>query len=95
MPVNSKTCTVSGGGLVQKGYKASSGETGFVKQFLKEDKDICERVQKGMESEFGSPGQLVEMEKIVVDFHQYIANRIFNTKSEEYYIEAEELKRFF
>lgn len=43
--------------------------------FLLEDKAICERVQRGFVGDF-APGQLVAMERVVVDFGHYLNWRI-------------------
>ncbi len=52
----------------------------FANAFLEEDKIICERVQKGMHSQQGYGGKLVSMEKILVDFRQFLASRLFDTQ---------------
>ncbi len=41
-----------------------------------EDREICERLQRGMKSRASGPGQLVELERILVDFHHYLAARL-------------------
>ena len=43
---------------------------------LEEDRAMCERVQRGMHARAGAPGQLVELEQILVDFHTYLADRL-------------------
>ena len=48
----------------------------FTQQFFAEDQDICERVQKGMRARLSSGGKLVDMERVVVDFHQFLASRL-------------------
>ena len=48
----------------------------FTKAFFLEDKLMCERVQQGMNSKRGSGGKLVDMERVVVDFHQFLATRL-------------------
>ena len=50
----------------------------FTKAFFAEDKHICERGQRGMASRHSSGGQLVELERVVVDFHHYLAWRLFD-----------------
>lgn len=51
----------------------------FTEAFFAEDKDMCERVQRGMYSNRAKGGQLVDMERIVVDFHRYLASRLYGT----------------
>ena len=57
----------------------------FTAAFFAEDKWICERVQKSMHSELGSGGKLVEMERVVVDFHQFLAARLFGCENSPFY----------
>ena len=46
-----------------------------VKDFLPEDKAICERVQRGASGDF-TPGPLVPMERVVADFGHYLNWRL-------------------
>ncbi|MCG8590688.1 MAG: aromatic ring-hydroxylating dioxygenase subunit alpha [Proteobacteria bacterium] len=46
--------------------------------FLEEDRLMCERGQQGMQSRHSRGGQLVELERIVGDFHQYLGARLFD-----------------
>ena len=48
----------------------------FTRSFFEEDKAICERVQRGMRSRHAKGGKLVDMERVVVDFHNYLATRL-------------------
>ena len=48
----------------------------FTKTFFQEDQDICERVQRGMNSKLSRGGKLVDMERVVVDFHQFLGTRL-------------------
>jgi len=82
------TCTPDGpgrsrvrGGNIGFTNAPPGGSTGkFVADFFDEDKRICERAQKGMSSSYArQSGQLVELERVVVDFHQYLASRLFGT----------------
>ena len=43
---------------------------------IAEDRAMCERVQRGMHSRLGAPGRLVELERILHDFHRYLADRL-------------------
>jgi phenylpropionate dioxygenase-like ring-hydroxylating dioxygenase large terminal subunit len=45
--------------------------------FMQEDRTICERIQSGMQAEHSSGGQLVPIERVVGDFHRYLAARLF------------------
>lgn len=79
-PDGPENCFVQGGGMSEH----ASGENGkgsdaFTAAFLQEDKDICELVQSGMGSRHHQGGNLLEVERIVVDFHQYLAKHLFNS----------------
>jgi len=50
----------------------------FTKAFFLEDQLICERVQKGMASPSMKGGKLVDMERVIVDFHQFLGTRLGN-----------------
>ncbi|MCY4094083.1 MAG: aromatic ring-hydroxylating dioxygenase subunit alpha [Gammaproteobacteria bacterium] len=45
-------------------------EATSIPDFLPEDKEICERVQRGMKGDF-KPGQLLSVERVVRDFNHY------------------------
>ncbi len=55
--------------------KAAMAAESLVPDFLPEDKAICERGQLGAAGDF-TPGTLVEMEQVVVDFHDYLRRRL-------------------
>ena len=57
-------------------------EQKFVDDFFVEDQWICERVQQGMNSRRGAGGTLV---LAVVNFHNYLASRIFGLAPTEIY----------
>ena len=57
----------------------------FTQEFLAEDRWICERGQRGMGSRHSRGGQLVELERIVGDFHQYLGMRLFGQAPEPVY----------
>ena len=65
----------------QKGLARWAGSTAAriadaaVPDFLPEDKAICERGQRAAAGDF-EPGVLVPMEQVVVDFHEYLADRL-------------------
>ena len=48
----------------------------FVAAFLAEDRAICERVQGAMRARRGRGGKLVDMDRVVVDFHHFLAARL-------------------
>ncbi len=78
-PDGPEHCIVHGGGMSEHGpAKDGKGTEAFVTAFLQEDKDICELVQSGMGSRHHQGGSLLEIERIVVDFHQYLAKHLFN-----------------
>ena len=43
--------------------------------FLKEDKAICERAQRGFSGDF-TPGKLLPVERVVADFGHYLNWRL-------------------
>ena len=57
----------------------------FTKTFFQEDQDICERVQRGMNSKLSRGGKLVDMERVVVDFHQFLASRLGDSQPSAYF----------
>ena len=74
--------------------QGSGRDAEFVKAFYAEDKWICERVQKSMTSQLSRGGKLVELERIVTDFHQYLAKRLCNTDCGEFYKDQEKSQLF-
>lgn len=76
MPVNATESLIRSGGISTslEGYADKTVQS-FTQAFFDEDKFICERVQKGMSSRQGKGGKLVSMERIVADFHQFLASR--------------------
>ncbi len=85
MPSDSEHCTIRAGAIAPKSADDNNQEQEFTAAFFAEDKWICERVQKGMHSTRGHGGKLVEMERVVADFHQFLATRLFDTESNEFY----------
>ena len=49
---------------------------GYATAFLEEDRWICERAQAGMASRHSRGGRLVPLERVVADFHNYLAWRL-------------------
>ncbi|MEM7100534.1 MAG: aromatic ring-hydroxylating dioxygenase subunit alpha [Pseudomonadota bacterium] len=75
-----------------KYLKESRSGTSFTKAFFAEDQYICERVQKGMRASHGQGGPLVDMERVVVNFHQYLSSRLFNSQPSEFYEDPQGLE---
>lgn len=95
LPVDGEHCQVIPGGLSEhKITDFGSEEFQFTNAFLTEDKVICERVQRGMHARKSQGGKLVSMEKILVDFHQYLASRLFGTQPDAFE-ESEQAKLFY
>ena len=61
---------------------------GYTGAFLEEDRAICERVQTGMAARLSTGGRLVPLERVVVDFHHYLAWRLTGENPPERYVEA-------
>ncbi len=81
LPDGTEQCSVQAGGIFERGLsKKDDAQMQFANAFLEEDKIICERVQKGMHSQQGYGGKLVSMEKILVDFRQFLASWLFDTQ---------------
>ena len=76
LPKNERECIVRGAGRREPGYSPGPDETAFVQAFLKEDKEICERIQLGMNARHSRGGRLTSMERVIVDFHHYLASRL-------------------
>lgn len=64
--------------LLERASKAV--EENFVTAFLAEDRAICERGQRGMAARRSQGGQLVELERVVADFHHHLAWRLFGAE---------------
>ena len=79
-PVGVTTTVVRSGGITSDLHSFEDSDSrAFTEAFFAEDKAICERVQRSMGSTLTRGGQLVDMERIVVDFHRFLANRLFDT----------------
>ena len=61
--------------------------SGYTAAFLEEDRAICERVQTGMAARASAGGRLVPLERVVVDFHHYLAWHLIG-ESPERHVEA-------
>ena len=76
---------IAGEGLVPAAYlrearRQDDAYDDFTAAFLAEDKFICERGQQGIQARHSQGGQLVELERVVGDFHQYLATRLFGRR---------------
>ncbi len=60
---------------------------GYATAFLEEDRWICERAQAGMASEHSRGGRLVPLERVVADFHNYLAWRLTGEQPPPRYVE--------
>ncbi len=80
-PTGPEACLVTGESLVPAA-QASGGDgeaaafAAFFATFLAEDQHICERGQRGIQARHSEGGQLVELERVVGDFHQYLGARL-------------------
>ena len=73
-----QTVIRSGAIGTKKGMRSDQATEQFTKAFFEEDRRICERVQRGMDAVKGRGGKLVDMERVVTDFHQFLATRLFD-----------------
>jgi len=87
-PTGPEECSVVGEALAPGIYASATSRdqsdaiAEFTAAFLAEDKMICERGQRGIQARHSNGGQLVELEHIVGDFHQYLATRLFGRDPE-------------
>ena len=75
-PVSASETKVRSGATYVGGGEENAQSIEFTNAFFQEDKDMCERVQRGMSSKLSKGGKLVDMERVVVDFHQYLGTRL-------------------
>lgn len=94
LPNGEKQCVVRAAGINETGSSGNKDERDFVKAFFSEDKQICERVQTGMSAQYSEGGKLVELERIVVDFHHYLAKHLFSFETKEPY-KSSQADQFF
>ncbi len=67
-------------GKTKKPKKKDDDGTSLFEAFMEEDRWICERNQRGMATRYGDGGKLVEIERVIVDFHSYLGWRLFEQK---------------
>ena len=94
LPKNQYECVVRGCSRREPGYTLSADEKYFVQAFLAEDKKICERIQSGMTATHSVGGKLLNIERVVVDFHNYLSMRLFNAPSPKVF-KSVKVKDFF
>ncbi len=80
---------ISGGISPHQGQTPSYIED-FTRKFFQEDLEICERVQRSMQSPLSKGGKLVELERVVVDFRQYLAKHLFSSTPAPHFTGDEE-----
>ena len=91
-PTSPESCDVVGEALVPAAlaqYSGGAGDTAggdtMTEAFFAEDKIICERGQRGIQARHSAGGQLVELERVVGDFHQYLGARLFDAPTDAPY----------
>lgn len=92
-PTGEESCEIHIAGVNPYGTGGSKDEQEFTQAFLEEDKEMCEMVQTNMRSHYAKGGKLLEVERILVDFHHYLASRVFGSRVEEYYA-SDEVKKW-
>ncbi|MCG8463977.1 MAG: aromatic ring-hydroxylating dioxygenase subunit alpha [Xanthomonadales bacterium] len=75
-PINAFESRVESGALAADEGREDAESVAFTQQFFAEDKAICERVQRGVNSAYAEGGALVSLEQVLVDFYAYLAARI-------------------
>ncbi len=93
IPTSKDTIHVFSGGISPHSSPAPKDQKEFTEKFFEEDKNICELVQKSMNSQLSSGGLLVELERVVIDFRHYLCSRLFDKHSSHFI--SEEAKSFF
>ncbi|MGI9433171.1 MAG: aromatic ring-hydroxylating oxygenase subunit alpha [Myxococcota bacterium] len=83
-PEETNRCSITTGALVAEASAAAGSEAGdFTEAFLAEDRWICERGQRGMQARHSHGGSLVELERVVGDFHRYLGRQLFGAEVPE------------
>ncbi len=83
-PIDTHRCTFRSGSTYES--EQISGAFKQLTAFVSEDKEICERVQRGMEGDF-RPGQLLPIERVVMDFGHYLNWRINDVEPPSVHLE--------
>lgn len=87
IPVDAENSIIRAGTISSSNASPGKSEQEFVEAFFAEDKWICERNQKSMKSKIAKPGKLVELEQVVIDFHHYLAERMFDMKIDSHIVD--------
>jgi hypothetical protein len=84
LPTAPGECLVYGGSISEQ-TDAETREmmAGSTDAYLKEDQDICERNQRAMRAKCTKGGQLVELERVCVDFQQYLGWKLFEQEPDK------------
>ena len=79
LPQSADRTLVCDGGRFSK-YQDGPGaaEAKSYERLMDEDRVLCERIQSGMNARLGRGGQLVELDRPIVDFHHYLGWRLFD-----------------
>lgn len=76
-PIDATTTQIRSGATYAGNSTSDAAQADeFTKAFFEEDREMCERVQRGMHSRLARGGKLVDMERVVVDFHQFLGTRL-------------------
>ncbi|MEM1245845.1 MAG: aromatic ring-hydroxylating dioxygenase subunit alpha [Acidobacteriota bacterium] len=79
LPTGPEECVVTGGASYPRQPKVrSSRSADFFEAFMEEDRVICERNQLAMSTRRARGGRMIQLERILVDFHQYLGQRLFD-----------------
>ncbi|MEM1111264.1 MAG: aromatic ring-hydroxylating dioxygenase subunit alpha [Pseudomonadota bacterium] len=81
LPAGPDSCEVVTGTISAVAFEESRAERAIYEKIFDEDRAICERVQRGVRSSHSRGGVLVDMERAVVDFHQYWAHQLSKPKA--------------
>ena len=79
LPLSAEQTVVCGGGRVSP-HRDGPGEAEFQNNdaLMQEDRILCERLQRGMKARHGRGGQLVELDRVIKDFHHFLGWRLFD-----------------
>ncbi len=78
LPTGATACEIATGYAAASAHPVSEELKALNEKIFGEDREICERVQEGVSSRQAKGGRLVELERAVVDFHQYLGKRLFD-----------------
>ncbi|WP_372367017.1 aromatic ring-hydroxylating dioxygenase subunit alpha [Candidatus Uabimicrobium sp. HlEnr_7] len=92
-PIGRNKTAIRAGGASLTG-KQNIIEKRFKKSFFDEDEVIVKNTQAGMHSRLSKGGKLVEMERPLVDFHQYWGRRLFGATPTPLYTNEKKLTEF-